>query len=144
MIFFIFFQFLIFLIPAHTGNRISTLCLQKDKLLEIFIRWIMTFIEIRCMYNFSLTQKITKIQKIKEEVICRINPANSALFAGLIQQIVPDYKNLRSCKDTYGPVRYWSDKSRVTRQEWQAKNDKSGVKSQEWKVKSTKSIVTSQ
>ena len=61
-------------------------------------------------------------------------PANSALFAGLIRQIVsylPDYENLRSCKGTYGPVRYWSDKSRVTRQEWQAKNDKSGVKSKE-------------
>ena len=94
-----------------------------------------------------------------EEVICRINPANSALFAGLIRQIVPylpdyfpansalfaglirqivsylpdyfpansalfarlilqivsflrDYENLRSCKGTYGPVRYWSDTSR--------------------------------
>ena len=31
-----------------------------------------------------------------EEVICRINPANSDLFAGLIRQIVaylPDYEN---------------------------------------------------
>ena len=26
---------------------------------------------------------------LMEEVICRINPANSALFAGLIRQIVP-------------------------------------------------------
>ena len=26
---------------------------------------------------------------LKEEVICRINPANSYLFAGLIRQIVP-------------------------------------------------------
>ena len=79
---------------------------------------------------------------VLEEVICRSNPANSALFAGLIRQIVsylPDYfsensalfagliqqivsylpdENFRSCKGTYiyGPVRYWSDKSRVTRQ----------------------------
>ena len=76
-----------------------------------------------------------------EEVICRINPANSALFAGLFRQIVsylpdyfpansalfaglirqivsylPDYENFRSCKG-YGPVWYWSDKSRVSTQE---------------------------
>ena len=60
--------------------------------------------------------KVSKI-KLMEEVICWINPANNALFAGLIRQIVsylPDYENLRSGKGTYGPVRYWSDKSRVT------------------------------
>ena len=71
-----------------------------------------------------------------EEVICLINLANSALFARLIRQIVsylPDYENLRSCKGTYiyGPVRYRSDNSRVTRQEWQVKNGKSRVTSEE-------------
>ena len=82
-----------------------------------------------------------------EEVICQINPANSALFAGLIWQIVsyfPDYENLRSYKGTYGPVQYWSDKSRVTSQEWQDKSGKLRMTSQEWKVKSDQSRVPSQ
>ena len=63
--------------------------------------------------------KVSKI-KLMEEVICRINPANSALFAGLIRQIVSylrDYENEVLQGYIYGPVRYWSDKSRVTSQE---------------------------
>ena len=83
-----------------------------------------------------------KASSFKEEVICRINQANSALFAGLIWQIVsylpdyfpannalfaglirqivsylPDYENEVLQGYIYGPVRYWSDKSRVTSQE---------------------------
>ena len=74
------------------------------------------------MYWFNkLSVFLDKLNyKIKEEVFCRIDPANSSLFDGLIRQIVPylpDYKNFRSCKGTYDPVRYWSDKSKVTSQE---------------------------
>ena len=77
-----------------------------------------------------------------KEVFCRINLANSSLFAGLIRQVVsylpdyfpannalfarliqqivsylPDYENEVLQGYIYGPVRYWSDKSRVTSQE---------------------------
>ena len=43
----------------------------------------------------ALIRVITVFDKFMEEVICRINPANSDLFAGLIWQIVaylPDYQ----------------------------------------------------
>ena len=36
----------------------------------------------------KLVKKIVLVKKMLEEVICRINPANSDLFAGLIRQIV--------------------------------------------------------
>ena len=46
----------------------------------------------------NLTRNLERRKKEEkiEEVICRINPANSVLFAGLIWQIMsylPDYEN---------------------------------------------------
>ena len=49
-------------------------------------------IGLKCPKSYKITKKVVTLTHhtfIKmEEVICRINPANSNLFAGLIRQIV--------------------------------------------------------
>ena len=64
---------------------------------------------ISFLQSLFLKVSLGKSSKEKKGNIFVFNPANSALFAGLIRQIVsylPDYENLRSGKGTYGPVRY--------------------------------------
>ena len=71
--FFWFFDFLIFflfyftlnfsfLIPAQTGNRIISICVHNDKLPVIFVSRTLTVIEVGCMQNFWINQRLEKNQ----------------------------------------------------------------------------------
>ena len=49
-------------------------------------------------------KELDMMSSIMEEVICRINPANSDLFAGLIWRIVSHSRNERVMKSKQGKV----------------------------------------
>ena len=51
-----------FSIPAQTENRIFIICVHNDKLLVIFVSRSLTIIEVGCLHNSPINQRLKKIK----------------------------------------------------------------------------------